>query len=154
MQKKTRVMAPEILLEEYRKLLSDENIAALPLVISGNSMAPFLVHGRDTVYLAKLTRKVKKGDVLLYRRNSGAYILHRVYKIDKDSYTMVGDAQTWLESGIKDAQIIAVMTSALRKGKMQTAGSFWWEFFEKLWIRIVPLRPTLMKLYTCIKGGK
>ena len=28
-----------------------ETGTAAPLVISGNSMSPFLVHGRDTVYL-------------------------------------------------------------------------------------------------------
>lgn len=148
MEKHTRVMQPEILLEEYRQLLEDENITALPLVISGNSMAPFLVHGRDTVYLSKLTGPVKKGDVVLYRRDNGAYILHRVYKIEKDSYTMVGDAQTQLEKGIRNDQIIAVMTSALRKGKMQKPGTFWWGFFEKLWINMIPLRPAIVKLYT------
>ena len=148
MEKTTRVMKADILLEEYRKLLEDENIEALPLVISGNSMAPFLVHGRDTVYLSKPTGPVKKGDTVLYRRDNGAYILHRVYKADKDSYTMVGDAQTQLEKGIRRDQIIAVVTSALRKGKMQKPGTFWWEFFEKLWINMIPLRPAVVKLYT------
>ena len=143
-------MQPEILLEEYRQLLEDENITALPLVISGNSMSPFLVHGRDTVYLSRLDRPAKRGDVLLYKRESGAYILHRVYKVEKDSYTMVGDAQTQLEQGIRPDQIIAIMTSALRKGKLKKKGSFWWEFFEKLWIRIIPLRPILTKIYTYI----
>lgn len=150
MERHQRVMQPEILLEEYRHLLNDENITALPLVISGNSMSPFLVHGRDTVYLSRLDRPAKKGDVLLYKRESGAYILHRVYKVGKDSYTMVGDAQTQLEQGIRQDQIIAIMTSALRKGKLQKKGSFWWEFFEKLWIRIIPLRPMLTKIYTYI----
>lgn len=150
MERHNRVMQPEILLEEYRRLLEDENITALPLVISGNSMSPFLVHGRDTVYLSRLDRPAKKGDVLLYKRDSGAYILHRVYKADKDSYTMVGDAQTQLEQDIRPDQIIAIMTSALRKGKLQKKGSFWWEFFEKLWIRIIPLRPMLTKIYTYI----
>ena len=150
MERHQRVMQPEILLEEYRQLLKDENITALPLVISGNSMAPFLVHGRDTVYLSRLDRPAKRGDVLLYKRESGAYILHRVYKVEKDSYTMVGDAQTQLEQGIRQDQIIAIMTSALRKGKLQKKGSFWWEFFEKLWIRIIPLRPMLTKIYTYI----
>ena len=150
MERHQRVMQPEILLEEYRQLLKDENITALPLVISGNSMSPFLVHGRDTVYLSRLARPAKKGDVLLYKRESGAYILHRVYKVEKDSYTMVGDAQTQLEQGIRQEQIIAIMTSALRKGKLQKKGSFWWEFFEKLWIRIIPLRPMLTKIYTYI----
>ena len=150
MERHQRVMQPEILLEEYRHLLEDENITALPLVISGNSMSPFLVHGRDTVYLSRLDRPAKRGDVLLYKRESGAYILHRVYKVEKDSYTMVGDAQTQLEQGIRQDQIIAIMTSALRKGKLQKKGSFWWEFFEKLWIRIIPLRPMLTKIYTYI----
>ena len=150
MERHQRVMQPEILLEEYRHLLKDENITALPLVISGNSMSPFLVHGRDTVYLSRLDRPAKRGDVLLYKRESGAYILHRVYKVEKDSYTMVGDAQTQLEQGIRQYQIIAIMTSALRKGKLQKKGSFWWEFFEKLWIRIIPLRPMLTKIYTYI----
>ena len=150
MERHQRVMQPEILLEEYRRLLKDENITALPLVISGNSMSPFLVHGRDTVYLSRLDRPAKKGDVLLYKRESGSYILHRVYKVEKDSYTMVGDAQTQLEQGIRQDQIIAIMTSALRKGKLQKKGSFWWEFFEKLWIRIIPLRPMLTKIYTYI----
>lgn len=150
MERHQRVMQPEILLEEYRHLLKDENITALPLVISGNSMSPFLVHGRDTVYLSRLDRPAKRGDVLLYKRESGAYILHRVYKVEKDSYTMVGDAQTQLEQGIRQDQIIAIMTSALRKGKLQKKGSFWWEFFEKLWIRIIPLRPMLTKIYTYI----
>ena len=150
MERHQRVMQPEILLEEYRHLLNDENITALPLVISGNSMSPFLVHGRDTVYLSRLDRPAKRGDVLLYKRESGAYILHRVYKVEKDSYTMVGDAQIQLEQGIRQDQIIAIMTSALRKGKLQKKGSFWWEFFEKLWIRIIPLRPMLTKIYTYI----
>lgn len=150
MERHNRVMQPEILLEEYRQLLEDENITALPLVISGNSMSPFLVHGRDTVYLSRLDRPAKRGDVLLYKRDSGAYILHRVYKADKDSYTMVGDAQTQLEQDIRPDQIIAIMTSALRKGKLQKKGSFWWEFFEKLWIKIIPLRPMLTKIYTYI----
>ena len=150
MERHNRIMQPEILLEEYRQLLEDENITALPLVISGNSMSPFLVHGRDTVYLSRLDRPARKGDVLLYKRDSGAYILHRVYKADKDSYTMVGDAQTQLEQDIRPDQIIAIMTSVLRKGKLQKKGSFWWEFFEKLWIKIIPLRPMFTKIYTYI----
>ena len=150
MDKHRRVMAPEILLEEYRQLLADESIDALPLVISGSSMSPFLVHGRDTVYLSRPDGQIKKGDVLLYRRNSGAYILHRVYKVENNSFTMVGDAQTELEQGITAEQVIAIMTSALRKGKKQQPGTFWWEFFRKIWLNVIPLRPFFIKLYNII----
>ena len=150
METNLRIFSPDVLLEEYRELLKDESVEALPLVISGNSMSPFLIHGRDTIYLSRLTRPVKRGDVLLYQRDSGAYILHRVYKIESDSFTMVGDAQTELEPGIRPEQVIAIMSSAERKGKKQAPGSFWWEFFEKVWIRMVPLRPIVRKVYTAV----
>ena len=146
MERNIRVLSPDVLLEEYRELLEDERVEALPLLISGNSMSPFLVDGRDTVYLSRLTKPVKKGDVILYQRKNGAYILHRVYKIKNGSFTMLGDAQTEPEEGILPEQIVAVMTSADRKGKKETPGSFWWEFFEKGWIRIPALRPPLRNI--------
>ena len=148
MERNIRVLSPDVLLEEYRELLEDERVEALPLLISGNSMSPFLVDGRDTVYLSRLTKPVKKGDVILYQRKNGAYILHRVYKIKNGSFTMLGDAQTEPEEGILPEQIVAVMTSADRKGKKETPGSFWWEFFEKVWIRIPAMRPPLRNIYT------
>lgn len=148
MERNIRVLSPDVLLEEYRELLEDERVEALPLLISGNSMSPFLVDGRDTVYLSRLTKPVKKGDVILYQRKNGTYILHRVYKIKNGSFTMLGDAQTEPEEGILPEQIVAVMTSADRKGKKETPGSFWWEFFEKVWIRIPALRPPLRNIYT------
>lgn len=151
MERKIRVLPSEVLLEEYRKLLESRETEALPLVISGNSMSPFLVHGRDVVWLSKLERPAKKGDVLLYQRDSGEYILHRVMKADKNGYTMLGDAQTKPEPGIRPDQIIAVMSFAERKGKKQAPGSFWWEFFEKVWIRAVFLRKPAVKIYGAAK---
>ena len=151
METRKRVLAPEVLLEEYRELLKNEEIEALPLIISGNSMAPFLIHGRDTVFLSRLTRPARRGDVLLYQRTGGAYILHRVYAVEGDTCTMIGDGQAALEPGIRREQVIAVMTSALRKGKRQAPGCFWWEFFEKVWIRLVPMRMTICRVYTAVK---
>lgn len=149
MQTKTRILSPEILLEEYRKLLQeDDRIEALPLIITGNSMSPFLIGGRDTVYLSRLTRPLRRGDTVLYQRRNGSYVFHRVYKVSREGFTMLGDAQINPEPGIQPDQIIAIMTRAERKGKILTPGSFWWEFFEKIWIRIVPLRRPLRSAYT------
>ena len=148
MKQNTTILPPEVLLEEYRLLLEDPRIQALPLIVSGNSMSPFLIHGRDTVYLSRLTRPVRRGDILLYQRRNGAYILHRVWKVENGICTMVGDAQVQLEPGIQGDQIIAIVTAVERKGKRMAPGSFWWEFFEKIWIRMVPLRLPVRALYT------
>ena len=153
MEKRRKVLPPDILLEEYRRILAEEaDVAALPLVITGNSMTPFLIPGRDTVYLSRLERPVRRGDILLYQRKSGQYVLHRVWKVEKDgTFTMVGDAQTELEHGIREDQIIAIVTFALRKGKPMFPGSFVWEFFAKVWIRMVPLRPLFWRVYSLLR---
>lgn len=149
MQANKTILPPEVLLEEYRRLLAEESgVRALPLVVSGSSMSPFLIHGRDTVWLSRLERPVRRGDILLYQRRSGTYVLHRVWKTCPDgSYTMVGDAQTVLEPGIRDDQIIAIVTAVERKGRKILPGSFWWAFFEKFWIRVVPARRGIERLY-------
>lgn len=151
MKTQTKTMQPEVLLEEYRRLLQgDLSIDALPLIITGNSMSPFLIHGRDTVYLSRLTRPVRRGDMLLYQRENGSYVLHRVFKATPESLTMIGDAQMVLEPGIRRNQVIAIVTRVERKGKPLGPGSFWWDFFEKIWIRIIPLRREIQRLYTFI----
>ena len=133
------------LLESYRELL--QQVDSLPLRVTGNSMAPFLVHGRDTVTLSRISRPLKTGDVVLYQRSGGAYVLHRIARCQNGVYTMVGDAQTFLEPGISASQMIAVVSAVCRKGKTLGPHDFWWVFFEKIWIRLLPLRPTLLRLY-------
>ena len=154
MKTQTKILPPELLLEEYRKLLQEENVKELPLTITGNSMSPFLIHGRDTVYLSRLTRPARRGDMLLYRRDNGAYILHRVYAVTPDAYSMVGDAQTELEHGIRPDQVIAVVTRVARKEQELRPGSFWWEFFATAWLRLLPLRRPIHRLYTAVKPPK
>lgn len=146
MEHNVKVLPPEILMDKLIGLL--EETESVPLVISGGSMVPFLVHGRDLVYLSKVTAPLKRGDMILYRRDNGRYILHRIWRIEKESFTMVGDAQTVLEPGIRPDQVLARVTAVRRKGKLLRSGSFWWEFFEKVWIRIVPLRRALMSAYS------
>ncbi len=150
MEHKIKIASPEQVMEPLLGLLDDTD--GVPLVISGGSMTPFLVHGRDTVYLSKVTGPLRKGDMVLYQRVGGAYVLHRVLKVDEGSYTMIGDAQIHREPGIRPSQIRAVVTAVRRKGKLLKKGSFWWDFFEKVWIRMVAIRPAVRKVYVMLKG--
>ena len=149
MEHKIKVLEPRLLMPALLELL--EVTEPVPLVISGDSMTPFLAPGRDTVYLSNIRQPLRRGDMVLYRRNSGDYILHRIYRPEGETYTMVGDAQNWLEPGIRRDQILAQVTAVRRKEKLLCKGSFWWDFFEKVWIRMVPLRPAVMAVYTRLK---
>ena len=150
MEYKVKVSDPEQVMEPLLALL--EETAAVPLVISGGSMTPFLVHGRDTVFLSKVVDNPKRGDMLLYRRRDGSYVLHRVYRTEGECCTMLGDAQTMPEPGICRDQILAKVTAVRRKGKLTRNNSLLWQFFEKIWIRVVPLRPTLTRVYMRMKS--
>ena len=123
---------------------------SLPLPVLGSSMAPFLVHQRDQVVLKRADRAPKVGDICLYQRQNGAYVLHRVCRMENGAYTMAGDAQTFLERGIQPHQILALAVSARRKGRTERPGTLWWSFFALVWPRIIPLRPAILKLYSIL----
>ena len=117
------------------------------IVISGNSMSPFLVNQRDVIYLSKINRKLKKGDLVLYQRLSGQYVVHRIVKVKKSGYYLAGDNQIAIEGPILDKQIFGLVTKVKRKGKWIEAGNFWWEFFEHVWIWVLPWRMIILKIY-------
>ena len=126
----------------------------VPVTITGNSMSPFLVHGRDQVMFSRITRPLQKGDMVLYQRRGGQYVMHRIRRIDRrrKEYYMIGDAQTVTEGPLKEAQIAAVVTSVCRKGKWLRQGDFWWEFFRGPWLYMAPLRRPALRAYALVIG--
>ena len=121
------------------------------MLISGSSMTPFLCHERDYIYFKKPDRELKKGDMVFYQRRNGQYVMHRICKIKNDGYYMIGDAQNVIEGPLQREQIFAVVTKVKRNGKWIYPGNFWWEFFEKIWIHMIPLRETTVYLYGIFK---
>ena len=55
----------------------------MEMPVFGSSMAPFLIHGRDAVRLVKCTHPPKRGEIVLFRRLDGHYVLHRVWRVTK-----------------------------------------------------------------------
>lgn len=149
MDTRNRILPPEVLIPELLALL--DQAESLPLTISGSSMTPFLVHGRDTVYLSKVTRPLKRGDMILYQRRNGQYILHRICRVHPDCYDLVGDAQTDIEPGVRPEQIRALVNTVRRKGKLLKKGDFWWDFFEGFWLKIIPLRSYIRRVYSLFR---
>ena len=112
----TRVLDTQANLDTVCQLLKEgETSVAVP--VAGGSMIPFLHHG-DTVYLDLPRFPLKQGDVLLYQRSNGQYILHRLIKVNADgSLWMCGDAQRELEYLPNTACVRGLVTSACHKGK-------------------------------------
>ncbi len=73
--------------------------ARVPLLVSGNSMAPFLRDGRDTVIISALhrERRLHRGDIAFFTRPDGSYVMHRVIRTDDAGVYFIGDAQSVTE---------------------------------------------------------
>lgn len=127
-----------------RELL--EQGASLTLTVTGNSMAPFLKHGRDQIRFEKPACPARRGDMVFFRRRSGQYVMHRVVRTGADGVYLVGDGQQQVEGPIAPAQIFAVVTGVCRNGRWIGPGQFWWDFFAGPWLWLLPFRPLLRRL--------
>ena len=117
------------------------------LLISGSSMAPFLVHERDSIIFSKPDRELRRGDMVFYQRDTGQYVMHRILKVKPEGLYIIGDAQTEVEGPVRPEQVFALVTKVNRKGKWVGPGNFWWWFFSTVWLRLFPIRRLILKLY-------
>lgn len=125
---------------------------SMPLVVTGNSMNPFLKDGKDTVWLEACTEtSFKRGKILLFRREDSKIVLHRVRNIKADgTLIMNGDAQYWCED-IKKEQALAIVTYIEKNGKKISCNSLKYKIRIEVWQILKPLRPFIFRVYRKLK---
>ena len=134
-------------LSELSPLITDclEKDMEIIITVTGNSMQPLLAHNRDQAVLMKADKQnLKKGDVPLYIRKNGQYVFHRIVRRTQGTYTMMGDAQTVREYGIRPEQIVAVAKGFYRNGQYIDCQSKVYRFYAAIWIAIWPLHCFLL----------
>lgn len=120
-------------LDEAMPVILDmlKNGNTVSLVVKGNSMFPFLISGRDKVFLKAGTNPLKKGDIVLYKTRNGKYALHRISKVDKDgNFEIIGDGQLVADYPVSVENIIAKAVKVIRKGKELDSKSLVWKVFS------------------------
>ncbi|MBQ7596385.1 MAG: S24/S26 family peptidase [Clostridia bacterium] len=112
----------------------------ITLIASGTSMEPFIRDKKDKITLRKPEGRLKKGDVPFYKRKNGQFVLHRIIGEDENGYILRGDNQWVKEYGVKDGDIIAVLVSVEKNGKIRSLDGIYcrsYRFFMPAirWIR-------------------
>lgn len=118
MKNTTSYGSPESLLPEMLEYLSRGE--GFWLVVTGNSMYPTLLHESDSVFIEPLMRGLRVGDIPLVLAGDCHCVLHRVIKIDLDTFLMQGDALWSVEGPVPMKCIIGVATLRRRRGKVKT----------------------------------
>ncbi len=155
MQQPLRVVDTTEYVSALRELVEQGHQVCM--TIAGNSMAPFLVHHRDSIVFRSPDRPLRRGDIVFYRRDSGQYVCHRIVRVKQDGYYITGDGQMRIEGPVREDQIFARVVQVKRKGKTLNPGSPLWWFFETVWVRIIPLRIRILRGYTSLRcrfGGR
>ena len=79
----------------------------------GTSMLPLIREGKDSVVFTEVG-EIKKYDIILYQRDNGDYVMHRVVGVNGEVYDLCGDNQHNIEHGIRKDQVKAVVSGVYR----------------------------------------
>lgn len=160
-------IANDILIPEIERLLKDgKEVRFTP---SGVSMRPFIEGDRDSVILSSLTRPPRIGDILLVRLDPKSpisnvqfpmsnlqspmpptFVLHRLVRIEGDTFVLQGDGNLCGEECCGASDIIGIVqrieTPSGRR-KPLTRGRLWYHMRRWRWLLLKIYRHSILKWY-------
>lgn len=135
----------EMILSEAIRLVGERLEVTFP--VNGRSMRPFIEGGRDSVVLVSPDH-VMPMDVVLAYTEDGRYVIHRVMKIMGDRAILMGDGNLVGCETCECKKIYAKVTYVVTpNGKKWPLKAPFINFVQKMWVRALPLRRYLLKLY-------
>lgn len=124
--------------------IKDQLDLGKPFVIApqGSSMFPFIIAGRDKIQITPTAScgLPRRGDIVLYRRDDGLLVLHRMHRKKSDGYYFIGDNQTEIEGPLAEEQLLGIATRIIRHNKSFSPSQplFW--IAGRLWLCVRPFR--------------
>ena len=121
--------------------------------ITGTSMLPLLKEGRDRVELEPCCQeRLKKGNVVLYKKNDGTLVLHRIIKTEnREFFTVLGDHQFKNAERVNKNQIIAVACGFFIKGRYVNEKTRWYRLYKKIWLCNLNVRRIILAVLSLKK---
>ncbi len=112
--------------------------------VTGYSMYPLVSSRRDSVLLGKAD-KLRVGDVSLFQRSDGSFILHRIVGQQDGAFYFCGDYETKKEYPVYPSQIVAVAKGFYRNERFIPCDSFLYKLYCIFWRSTFCIRPFLLK---------
>ena len=139
-----------ISIDDWCALAKEGAAPAVTITLDGYSMLPLIRRGIDPVTVIPLQRPVKRGDVVLFTAGSGAYIVHRVWKIRDDCVQTLGDNCVQPDPWIPHANVLGHVIHFSRNNirhRLDTASARLW---GRMWMALFPFRKYLFRLRSFI----
>ena len=138
-------------MNNIERSINELGYAVVP--ITGTSMLPLLKEGRDLVELESCSQeRLKKGNVVLYKKNDGTLVLHRIIKTENgEFFTVLGDHQFNNDERVNKNQIIAVACGFFIKGRYVNEKTRWYRLYKKIWLSSLTVRRCFLALLSIKK---
>ena len=120
--------------------------------VHGYSMYPLLFDHKDSVYIEK-AENFKKYDVVLFQRQNGQLVLHRIVGFKNGKLLICGDNEFRIEK-VEKEQVLGKMTEFSRNDKEYTVDNFWYKIYSRVWCFSFFTKRILRKAYTILNRNK
>lgn len=98
----------------------------------GRSMLPLLRQNRDVMVIDRRgPDRLKKYDAVLFKRDTGQYILHRILRLEDGGYYIAGDNNVSGEF-VREDQILGVLRSVRRGDRTINVTDFGYRCYVRL----------------------
>ena len=131
-------------IEEALRLVQKGVTVTFP--VTGQSMLPFIIGGKESVILHR-PGLIDVGDVVLAWVDGNRYVVHRIIKLDYDRVTLMGDGNLTTEHcalGDIKARVTHVVDA---KDKTHYLYNRWRMLGAKVWYWLRPIRRYLLAIY-------
>lgn len=128
-----------------KEILSGNPVVAMT---SGDSMEPLLFHRDTRVVIRKASGGLKKGDLPVYRRPSGQFVMHRIIRVDESFYYTRGDNRYGLEQ-VPHAWVLGIVTEIYRKNRHILVTDRSYRLYTAMWTALYPVRYVLYRGRMC-----
>ena len=132
------------LFESIRQFLQGGYSASF--TVTGNSMWPFLRHGKDHVVLESCAgTPLKKGDIVLFMPVKGRYLLHRIDWANEGQFRTTGDGNCFRDGIFNQECVVGKVITLVRKGRKISCENWLYRLSSRIWMDLFWARPVLLK---------
>ena len=116
--------------------------------LAGWSMQPLLRRNQDPVTVMPLSRPLQVGDIVLFLRHDGVYVMHRVFRLLPGGVITMGDRAVVPDRPMPLSQVLGLAVSAQRGPLKLNLDSPASRLYGRFWMAIRPLR-AVPKILRC-----
>lgn len=127
-------------IETWHELVSRDIDLSVNIQLYGNSMRPLIRYKRDLVTIRSVNRKLCSGDIVLFRRADGKYVVHRIIKCRGCWVQTLGDNCRTPDAPVTAENVIGLVTYVQRgKHRLHVDTSFG-RIMGRVWSISLPVR--------------